>query len=100
MNRTICYRLRGISFEWEAEKAALNLARHSVPFELACEVFFDRFVRVMNAETIDEARDAVIGYTESQKLLFVVHVARHEEVIRIISARRATQQERRAYEEF
>lgn len=54
----------------------------------------------MNAEMRDEARDAVIGYTEFQKLLFVVHVARHEEIIRINSARRATSQERRAYEEF
>jgi uncharacterized DUF497 family protein len=100
MNRTVRYGLRGISFEWDADKATSNLSRHGVPFELACEVFFDRFVRITNAETRDEARDAVIGYTESQKLLFVVHVAHHEEVIRIISARRATQQERRAYEEF
>ncbi len=100
MNRTIRCSVRGISFEWDADKAASNLSRHGVPFELACEVFFDRFVRIMNANTRDEARDAVIGYTESQKLLFVVHIAHHEEVIRIISARRATQQERKAYEEL
>lgn len=100
MNQTVRHRFRGILFEWDDEKAASNLARHGVPFELACEVFFDRFVRVVDAETRDEARDAVVGYTESQKLLFVVHVARHEEIIRIISARPATSQERKAYDEF
>jgi hypothetical protein len=100
MNRTVRYSLRGISFQWDADKATSNLSKHGVPFELACEVFFDRFVRIMNVEARDEARDAVIGYTESQKLLFVVHIAHHEEVIRIISARRASQQERKAYEEL
>jgi len=42
--------------------------------------------------------DATIGRTESQALLFVVHVIRHEEIIRIISARYATPQERRTFE--
>ena len=91
MNRTVRYGLRGVEFEWDAAKAASNLSRHGVPFELACEVFLDRFFGIT---------DAAIGYTESQSLLFVVHVIPYEEVIRIISARHATRQERRAYEEF
>jgi uncharacterized DUF497 family protein len=45
-----------------------------------------------------ESREAAIGYTEGERLLFVVHVIRHEETIRIISAREATREERRQYE--
>ena len=100
MDRTVRYRLHGVSFEWDAHKAASNRVRHGVPFELACEVFFDPFARAMDAAEPDEARDAAIGRTESQVLLFVVHVIRHEEVIRIVSARHATPEERRSYEQF
>jgi len=100
MIRTVRYTLRGVEFEWDPAKAASNLLRHGVPFEVACEVFFDRFVRMADADGTDEARDAAIGYTESRSLLFDIHLIRHEEVIRIISARNATRQERRAYEEL
>ncbi|MGH8863245.1 MAG: BrnT family toxin [Burkholderiales bacterium] len=100
MDRTVRYRLHGVSFEWDANKAASNRVRHGVPFELACEVFFDPFARAVDATEPDEARDAAIGRTESQALLFVVHVICHEEVIRIISARHATPEERRSYEQF
>jgi uncharacterized DUF497 family protein len=41
---------------------------------------------------------AAAGYTEGEQLLFVVHVIRHEEIIRLISAREATRDERRQYE--
>ena len=100
MNQTVRYRLNGVSFEWDAAKAANNRFRHGVPFELACEVFFDPFARWLDATRSDEVRDAAIGRTESQALLYVVHVSRHEEVIRIVSARRATSEEHRIYEQF
>ncbi|MDP2265952.1 MAG: BrnT family toxin [Thiobacillus sp.] len=45
-----------------------------------------------------EARDAIIGFDASSCLLFVVHVQIEDECIRIISARRATNEERRDYE--
>ena len=89
-----------MAFEWDAAKAAANLLEHGVPFPIACEVFFDRFVRVVDASEPQEARDAAIGRAVSQALLFVVHVIRHEETIRIISARHATQRERRTYEQL
>jgi uncharacterized DUF497 family protein len=100
MPRTARYRLSGVSFEWDVEKEARNRLRHGVPFELACEVFFDPFARWLDVTHANETRDAAIGRTESQTLLFVVHVVRHEEVIRIISARRATTEERRIYEQL
>ena len=67
-------------------------------FHAACEVFFDPFVRILDASNPTESREAAIGYTEGERLLFVVHVIRHEETIRIISAREATREERRQYE--
>jgi uncharacterized protein len=99
MNQSFRYVLNGVVFEWDPGKAAANLSKHGVPFELACEIFFDPFVRLTDASEIDEARGAAIGYTESQTLLVVVHVVRHEEVFRIISARRANAQERRIHEQ-
>lgn len=90
----------GLIFEWDSAKAGANLSKHGVSFELACEAFFDPFLKVITAPGSDEPRDAIVGYTESQSLLFVVHIVRHEETIRIISARRATAAERRLYEGY
>lgn len=94
----VTHRLRGVQFEWDRDKAKANLAKHAVSFEQACEVFFDPFVRLLDASD-QEARDAALGYAEDSSLLFVVHVIRHEETIRIISARQATSQERKRYED-
>jgi uncharacterized DUF497 family protein len=69
-----------------------------VSFEQACEVFLDPFLQIVDATDQDEAREAVIGMTEDWSLLFVVHVIRRQEVIRIISARPAAPSERRSYE--
>ena len=72
-------------------------------FETACQVFFDRFVHSEDACVDEEVRDAAIGLTEDWLLLLVVHIqVVHMEceggTIRIISARPATAQERRTYE--
>ena len=90
--------LRGQSFEWDAEKAASNFAKHGVAFPEACEVFFDPFFHLVDATAGEEVREAAIGYTENARLLFVVHLMRAEETIRIISARPATAEERKFYE--
>lgn len=100
MSRTVRHVHRGVTFEWDASKAASNLLQRGVPFEQACEVFFDPFARVVDADGPEEARDAAIGRAESQAILFVVHVIRHEEVIRIISARHATAWERQTHDQF
>ena len=95
----VSFELHGQPFEWEADKAAANLRKHHISFERACEVFFDPFVRIDDAGCEEEGRDAVVGLAEDWSLLFVVHVVRKEDSIRIISARSATPSERRAYEE-
>lgn len=61
-------------------------------------MFFDPLFHLVDASRNDEARDAVIEYDEAGRLLFVVHVELTEEAIRLISARQATQDERRTHE--
>ncbi len=92
------YNLEDIKFEWNTDKATSNLQRHGIRFEIACEVFFDPFLKVEDAGIVEgEPREAVIGRTVDWKLLFVVYVVRVEGV-RIISARFATTTERKNYE--
>jgi uncharacterized DUF497 family protein len=95
----IYYELNGVAFVWDARKAQTNLIRHpGVRFEQAAEAFFDPAMRLVNADRNDEARDAVIGYDTQGRLLFVVHIEIEAETIRIISARRAAQEDRDIYD--
>lgn len=95
----IRYELNGLSFVWDARKAAANPLRHDgITFEQAATAFFDPFFRLVDASRHGEARDALIGYDETGRLLFVVHIELAVEAIRLISARRATQDERRTHE--
>jgi len=94
----IIYRLQGVEFEWDEDKAKSNIQKHGVTFEEAAEVFFDPFYQTGNASTDDEQRDFIIGYSLSQRLLLVVYTERGERT-RIISARPTTRSERRLYEE-
>jgi uncharacterized DUF497 family protein len=94
-----CFVLNGISFVWDRAKAHQNLRKHGIPFERAAEAFFDPFLRVVDASSDDEARDAIIGMDEKWNLLFVVHISFESGSVRIISARQATNNERRIYED-
>ncbi|HVF29053.1 MAG TPA: BrnT family toxin [Pyrinomonadaceae bacterium] len=88
-----------INFEWDNKKAVSNLTKHSVSFESACEAFFDPFFVLTDAGIAEgEQREAVIGMTIGWRLLFVVHVV-VDDVVRIISARAATEHERKHYED-
>ena len=93
------FALNGITFVWDDEKAQSNPSKHDgITFQNAAEAFFDPFLIVVDASRNQEARDAVIGLDARWNLLYVVHIEREENVIRIISARRATRQERAEYE--
>lgn len=89
----------GQRFVWDIEKASANARKHGVNFETACLVFFDPFFVIDDASANGEKREAAIGYCEDSWLLFVVHMTRTDDTIRIISAREATLQERRIYED-
>ncbi len=91
--------LNGITFIWDEEKARINPINHDgITFQQAVGFFFDPFLVVVDASRNEEARDAVIGLDTRWNLLYVVHIEREENVIRIISARKATRQERAEYE--
>jgi len=94
----IVYRLQGIDFEWNKDKAQSNIEKHGVTFEEAAEVFFDPFYQEGEASSDGEQRDFIIGYSLSQRLLLVVYVERGERS-RIISARPVTRTERKLYEQ-
>lgn len=95
----ILYRLQGVEFEWDEDKATNNIQKHGVTFEEAVEVFFDPFYQTGDASVDDdEQRDFIIGYTFAQRLLLAVFTERGQRT-RIISARPATRAERKLYEE-
>ena len=87
-----------MEFEWHDAKAAANLQAHGVSFDLAKTVFKDPFAveRLDDREDYGEERFVIIGMAEGHVVLFVAYTER-EERIRIISARRATQNEQDDY---
>lgn len=98
LHMDIYYENNGDVFVWNDKKAASNFSRHGVTFEQATAVFFDPNMRIVNADRNDEARDAVIGYDNVNRLLYVVHVEMDNDVIRVISARKTTKKERKDHD--
>jgi uncharacterized DUF497 family protein len=95
------YTFQGIQFEWDRQKAEINLQKHGISFETACEAFLDPFVQSIDVDEVDEElREAIIGMTISWKLLYVIYTIRNEKIFRIISARSVTKIERKKYEEY
>jgi uncharacterized DUF497 family protein len=89
-----------VDFEWEAEKAKRNFAKHGVPFQEASTVFADPFASTIPDpdHSRSEARFVTLGLSSQQRLLVVCHTERGDRT-RLISAREATRHERRQYEE-
>jgi len=89
-----------LEFEWEEHKAVLNKRKHRVTFEEAATVFGDPLAAIFDdeAHSTDERREIIIGHSDKHRLLLVSFTERDDR-IRIISARRATKQERTDYEE-
>ena len=87
------------TFVWDTQKAAANLAKHSISFERAREVFFDPMGRYRDATADEERRDTCLGRTLRGELLVVIHIEREAEWVRIISARLANRTERKRYED-
>jgi len=87
-------------FEWDEDKARSNLAKHGVTFEEATTVFMDPFAIIFTDErhSRDELREIIIGHSQFGQLLLVSFTERSD-AIRLISARKATRNERRTYEQ-
>lgn len=84
-------------FTWDARKAASNLRKHGVSFDEAATAFEDK-LGAYYPDALHEDRFILIGYSRRQRLLYVVHAEVRQDVIRIISARRATSHEKEHYE--
>ena len=88
-----------MQFEWHAQKAAQNIAKHGVPFEYAARVFLDphRLDREDMRLDYREERRITVGQIEGQ--VYAVAYTIRGEIIRLISARKANRRERRRYHE-
>ena len=89
-----------IRFEWDPAKATINFSKHRVSFEEAQSVFYDEFaVQFFDSDhAATEGRFLMLGLSARARLLLVCHCERESgDVIRLISARRATKRESTFY---
>ena len=93
----MCYTY-SLRFEWDPVKAASNSRKHGVTFAEASECFSDPLAIVLDDSQHPE-RLILIGSSRSSRLIFTVYVDVSAALIRIVSARKASARERRAYEE-
>jgi uncharacterized protein len=101
----------GLQFEWDEAKNLANQRKHGVSFEEASNLFLDPFHvvtadQIVNGEQRWQALGMATRTTGTIVLLLVAHTMREEsgdedtvEVIRIISARKTTSEERKSYED-
>lgn len=89
--------------KWTADprKAASNIKTHGVSFEDAVLVFADPLAQIEDDSAHEGGRATIVGrpYPYKEALLFVVYVEISGDEVRLISARHATKQERKLYEE-
>ena len=87
-------------FEWDSRKNRTNTEKHGVSFEEAQTVFLDENARFMPdpGHSQDEDRFVILGLSFRLRMLVVCHCYRESpDVIRIISARKATKNEAKFY---
>jgi len=93
------------NFEWDPYKAKINKKKHDISFEEATEVFLDPLqINLLDDNKRAEERWLALGQTKAHKLLVVVHTYieyyDNNVTIRIISARKATNHEKKQYEDL
>jgi len=89
----------GLSFEWDADKAVSNLAKHAISFEEGASAFADPLsLTIVDPDhSVGEERFVLVGLSFRNRLVVVVHTEEGDR-IRLIGARRATGVEARDYE--
>jgi len=90
-------------FEWDDRKSTSNKQKHGVTFEEAAAVFYDDYARLKSDpdHSGSEERFILLGVSSSLRILVVCHCYREgDEVVRIISAREATTNEKQEYMGF
>ena len=92
---------RDLKFEWDQKKSVSNLKKHAVSFEEAVSIFFDELARLIpDPDSQGETRFILMGVSALSRLLVVCYCEREQDVIRIISARKADKTERKQYENY
>ncbi|MBF0236690.1 MAG: BrnT family toxin [SAR324 cluster bacterium] len=91
-----------MKFEWDVKKEKMNIQKHGVSFEQASYVFSDPFAlnKFDSEHSENEDRWLLLGKSLNETIIVVVHTFRdhdHVEVVRIISARKATKREKQVY---
>jgi len=95
--------MRDLTFEWNNRKASENQRKHGISFEEAKSAFFDENARVIPdpEHSNEEDRFVLLGLSVRLRLLVVVHCYfEADDVVRIISARKADPSERKQYAEL
>jgi len=92
-----------MKFEWDTEKEKLNIQKHRITFEQASYVFADPYAlsKYDHEHSVEEDRWLLLGRSLNEVILVVAHTFKNQdglELVRIISARKATLNERREYE--
>jgi len=94
--------MKDIRFQWDKNKDIENIKKHKVSFDEAKTVFFDDNARLISdpEHSMDEERYIILGISNKLRILIVIHTYKeNDEVIRIISARKATKPEIKYYYE-
>lgn len=89
-----------IKFEWNQTKAKSNKLKHGIAFEEAISVFYDKSATVFydGGNSVSEDRYLILGYSNQLRILLTsFHEEQTSEVVRIISARKATANEAKQY---
>lgn len=92
--------MTGITFTWDERKNRINQQKHGVSFLEAQTVFYDKLARLIDDpdHSQDEERVILLGMSQRMRLLIVCHAFyADEQIIRIISARKATKAEQRQF---
>ncbi len=91
-----------MKFQWDPSKAAGNIRKHGISFDEAMTVFKDPFALIFDdsVHSENEFREIIIGMSALRKMLLVCFVEKQGDILRIISARPATKQEIKDYEEY
>ena len=94
--------MNSLRFEWDAHKAEANLRKHGLSFEEARSAFYDEYAKLIDDpdHSADEERFILLGLSFTLRVVVVCHCYRsNDEVIRIISARKATAHETKSYKQ-
>ena len=88
-------------FEWDSDKEQINIKKHHIDFDTAMLLFNDDYLDIIDDEHSEsEERHIAIGIVDTVMYLVTAIYTERRERIRIISARRATAEERRMYNDY